>query len=80
MHDVYYSAIQFSVFMLIFYIEALLHYNIGKMGRLALHLPPFKENLLMVGIIIFFILASTCIAYFLKIILLAAPVTLPQKK
>lgn len=66
-----YSIIQFFVICLIFYIEALIHYNIGKFGHVAFNLPSFRQNLLIIGIIMFFSFISSCIIYFLEKILIA---------
>ncbi len=66
-----FSLIQFSVTCFIFYIEALIHYNIGKYGHIAFNLPSFRQNILIIGIIMFSSCISSCIVYFIGNILIA---------
>ena len=49
MHN--FNFIQFFVTIGFFYIEALIHYNIGKKGRLGLSIPNWKQNKLILGVI-----------------------------
>lgn len=55
--------IPFVVTTFFFYIEAVLHYNIGKKGYIAFKLPPMKKNILIVSIILFFSFISSCISH-----------------
>ena len=55
--------ISFLVTTFFFYIEAVLHYNIGKKGYIAFKLPPIKKSLLIISIILFFSFISSCISH-----------------
>ena len=55
--------IPFLVTTFFFYIEAVLHYNIGKKGYIAFKLPPMKKNVLIISIILFFSFISSCISH-----------------
>ncbi len=55
--------IPFIVTTFFFYIEAVLHYNIGKKGYIAFKLPPMKKNVLIISIILFFSFISSCISH-----------------
>ena len=41
--------IQFSVTTVFFYIEALIHYNMGKYGTFAFTIPDFKHNIKIIS-------------------------------
>ena len=55
--------IPFVVTTCFFYIEAVIHYNIGKKGYIAFKLPPMKKNMLIISIILFFSIISSCISH-----------------
>ena len=55
--------VPFIVTTCFFYIEAVIHYNIGKHGYIAFKLPPMKKNLLILSIILFFSFISCCISH-----------------
>ena len=59
--------IPFIVTLFFFYIEACIHFNMGKYGKLGCKIPPFKENIQMIGIISFFSLLSVGATYLLEI-------------
>ena len=59
------SFIQFIITSFIFYIEAIIHYNIGKFGHIAFRMPSLNQNLLMICIIMVFSFISSCITYFI---------------
>ena len=61
--------IQFIVTSLFFYIEALMHYNIGKSGYISFSIPPIRQNFLIMGIILCFSFVSSVVTYFLEIYL-----------
>ena len=46
--------IPFVITTCFFYFEALIHYNLGRFGKVSFSLPPLKKNLVILGIIIFF--------------------------
>ena len=50
----HFNFIQFFVTVCLFYVEAVIHFNIGKKGRLGLSLPKWKDNKLILGVIICF--------------------------
>ncbi len=55
--------IPFVVTTFFFYIEAVIHYNIGKRGYIAFKFPPMKKNILIISIILFFSFISSCISH-----------------
>ena len=57
------SIVHFIITVCFFYIEALLHYNIGKHGTFKLSFPKFKENLLIFLIIVLFSCFSSMTSY-----------------
>lgn len=59
-------AIPFIVTLFFFYIEALIHYNMGRYGEITCDLPPSHENWKIIGIISGFSLISTIVTYYLK--------------
>tara|TARA_B100001769_G_scaffold67767_1_gene50466 strand:+ start:131 stop:355 length:225 start_codon:yes stop_codon:yes gene_type:complete len=59
-------AIPFIVTLFFFYIEALIHYNMGRYGEITCDLPPSHENWKMIGIISGFSLISSIVTYYLK--------------
>ena len=64
--------IQFISTIIVFYIEAVTHYNIGKTGRLnlfKLKIPNLKESALMIIIITIFAFISSSITYYLNLYL-----------
>jgi len=61
--------IPFCVTLFFFYIEALIHYNMGRYNEIKCDLPPIYENIDMIVIIAFFSLLSTITTYYLEIYL-----------
>ncbi len=59
--------IPFCVTLFFFYIEALIHYNMGRYNEIRCDLPPNIENRDMIIIIAFFSLLSTITTYYLEI-------------
>ncbi len=59
-------AIPFIVTLFFFYIEALIHYNMGRYGEITCDLPPSHENWKIIGIISGFSLISSIVTYYLK--------------
>jgi len=59
--------IPFLVTLFFFYIEACIHFNMGKYGKLGCKIPPFRENIQIIGIISFFSSLSISATYLLKI-------------
>ena len=62
-HVNYVQLLTTSVF---FYIEAIIHYNIGKFGKIAFTLPLLKENIMMLLTIIFFSFLACCLTDFVN--------------
>jgi len=58
--------IPFVVTLFFFYIEACIHYNMGKYGTIGCKIPPLKENIKMIGIISVFTLFSVTATYLLE--------------
>ena len=61
--------IPFIVTLFFFYIEACIHFNMGKYGKLGCQIPPSNENIQMIGIISIFSLLSVAATYLLEIYL-----------
>ena len=59
-------AIPFIVTLFFFYIEALIHYNMGRYNEIKCDLPPAHENRDMIIIISFFSLLSSVTTYYLE--------------
>jgi len=57
------SIVQFIITVCFFYVEALIHYNIGKHGTFKFSLPKLKENLLIFLIIVLFSWLSSTTSY-----------------
>tara|TARA_Y100000591_G_scaffold80316_1_gene67603 strand:- start:7151 stop:7366 length:216 start_codon:yes stop_codon:yes gene_type:complete len=62
----HFNFIQFFVTVGLFYIEALIHYNIGKKGSLGISLPNWKQNRLILGVIAIFSFVSCIITGFVQ--------------
>ena len=61
------TLVSFAVTTLFFTLEALLHYNIGKTGKLGLsHFPPAKEALEIVGVVMIFAALSAATAILIQ--------------
>ena len=60
------AIIQFVVTYCFFYMEALLHYNIGKTGNICCNYPILKDNLKIMSIIATFATLSTITTYLIK--------------
>ena len=58
--------IQFFVTCIFFYIEALMHYNMGRHGKISCTVPPLRENFKMFGIIAVFAALSSGATYLLE--------------
>lgn len=68
--NIYAFIIPFVVTICFFYIEALLHFNMGKNnGKISLAFPPLKVNLKILGIITFFSFLSSTTTYYLEMML-----------
>lgn len=66
-NNIYAFIIPFIVTICFFYVEALLHFNMGKNnGKISLALPPLKENFKILGIITFFSFLSSTTTYYLE--------------
>lgn len=66
-NNIYAFIIPFVVTICFFYVEALLHFNMGKNnGKISLALPPLKENFKILGIITFFSFLSSTTTYYLE--------------
>ena len=57
------SIVQFIITVCFFYVEALIHYNIGKHGTFKFSFPKLKENLLIFLIIVLFSWLSSTTSY-----------------
>ena len=57
------SIVQFIITVCFFYVEALIHYPIGKHGTFKFSLPKLKENLLIFLIIVLFSWLSSTTSY-----------------
>ena len=68
-NNFYAFIIPFVVTTCFFYIEALIHFNMGKNGKISLTLPPLKENFKILGIITFFSFLSSTTTYYLEMLL-----------
>ena len=64
--DIQIGVMQFVVICIFFYIEALIHYNIGKTGHIAFNIPSLRNNCKIIGIITVFAALSTGVTYLLK--------------
>ena len=64
--DMQIGIIQFSVTCIFFYIEALLHYNIGKTGKFSFNIPPLQDNFKIISIIALFAAAVSAVTYLLE--------------
>jgi len=68
--NIYAFIIPFVVTVCFFYVEALLHFNMGKNnGKISLALPPLKEHFKILGIISFFAFLSSSVTYYLEMML-----------
>ena len=56
-----FNYIQFFSTIVLFYIEALIHYNIGRKGTIGLRIPSWKKNRMILGVIVVFSLVSCVI-------------------
>mgnify|MGYP001199171866 FL=1 len=70
LNPIYVSIIQFVVTSAFFFVEAILHYNMGKYGKTAFTVPPFKKSMHLLGIILFFAALSSGVTYLIEITLL----------
>ena len=59
-------ALHFIVTAIFFYFEALLHYNIGKKGKIDIEIPELKYNKKIIMIIILFSFMSSLACYFIE--------------
>ena len=59
--------IPFVVTSCIFYIEAVMHYHMGKYKTFGFEIPSFKENIKIVSILTVSAFLSTGITYLIKI-------------
>ena len=64
--DMHIGILQFSVTCIFFYIEALLHYNIGKTGKLSFNIPPLQDNFKIISIISLFAAVVSAVTYLLE--------------
>jgi hypothetical protein len=55
----------FFVTLCFFYVEAIIHYNMGKYDKIGFKIPHLNENLKIIAIISFFSLMSSGATYFL---------------
>lgn len=60
------TCIQFIVTCCFFYMEALLHYNIGKTGDMCCNYPILKDNLKIMSIIAIFSALSSVMTNLIK--------------
>ena len=70
LNPIYVSIIQFIVTSAFFFIEAIIHYNMGKYGKTTFTIPPFKKSIHLLGIILFFAALSSGATYLIEIYLL----------
>ena len=59
--------VSFFVTTFFFFIEAIIHYNIGKYGKLAFKLPSYKHSIKIIYTIIIFSLLSCCVTHYIKV-------------
>ena len=64
--DIKIIIIQLLVTSLLFYIEALIHFSIGKTGFIGFTIPPAKQNIVMIITILIFSSLSTLITRFVE--------------
>ena len=62
----HFNFVQIFVTIGFFYIEALIHYNIGKYGALGISFPNWKQNKLIIGVIAIFSFVSCIITGFVE--------------
>ena len=62
----HFNFVQFFVTIGFFYLEALIHYNIGKKGRLGFSIPRWKDNKLIIGVIGIFSFISCLVTSFVE--------------
>lgn len=65
------SIIPFIVTLVFFYIEACIHFHIGRHGTIGFETPPFYQNIKVIGIIAIFasmsvMTSSLLVRYFTK--------------
>ena len=60
------SIIQFVVVCCFFYVEAIIHFNIGKTGKLSFAIPDCRENIKIFCIIVFFAGLSSFVTYIIE--------------
>ena len=66
LNNIQIGVIQFIVTCCFFYMEALLHYNIGKTGRICCNYPKLTDNIKIISIIATFATLSTITTYLIK--------------
>ena len=54
----HFNIVLFLVTICLFYVEALIHFNIGKKGSLGISFPNWKQNKLIIGVIAIFSFVS----------------------
>ena len=67
---VFISIIQFVVTSAFFFIESVLHYNLGKHGKTSFAIPPFHKSMHLLGTILFFAALSSGATYLIEVTLL----------
>ena len=61
--------ISFFITTIFFFIEAVIHYNIGKYGYIGFQLPTYKHILKILSTILFFSFLSCCATHYILIAL-----------
>ena len=67
MHN--FNIVQFLVTICLFYVEALIHFNIGKKGNLGISFPNWNQNKLILGVIALFSFISCVVTSVIQNIL-----------
>jgi tetrahydromethanopterin S-methyltransferase subunit D len=60
------SLLQFTITFILFYSEAIIHYNIGKTNAFGFTIPPLKHQGMMISTVFIFFLLSSIITNMLE--------------
>lgn len=61
--------ISFFVTTIFFFIEGVIHYNIGKYGNIGFKFPKYKHCIKIISTILIFSFVSCCVTQYIKIAL-----------
>lgn len=61
--------ISFFVTTIFFFIEAVIHYNIGKYGKIGFQIPKYHHTFKIISTILLFSFISCCVTHYIQIAL-----------